>query len=208
MRSDIIRVMNPPTDEKMPVLPPQQGKVRWTRATFHWLCDSGILGEGRHELINGEIVSTMPNEPHLFVNTRLFLALVRLFGEDHTRMGGSLAISDTQEPQPDVAVTLHPITDYLSTGIPGPTEFVLVVEVSSATLHKDKTEKALLYAEAGIPDYWVVDVVGRRVQVYRDPIAGEYRSMHVYDETQNLSPLANPQATLAVASFLPPLPPA
>ena len=197
--------MSPQTLESVPVLPPQQGRVRWTRATFHWLCESGILGVGRHELINGEIISTMPNEPHLFVNSRLFLALVRLFGEDFTRMGGSLAISDTQEPQPDVAVTRHPITDYLTTGIPGPEEFVLVVEVSRATLHKDKTEKALLYAQAAIPEYWVVDITGRRVQVYRDPIAGEYRSVRVYDETQSLASLAAPEALLAVASFLPPV---
>lgn len=196
--------MNLSSPEKVPVLPPHQGKVLWTRDAFHWLCDSGILGEGNHELIQGEIVTTMPNEPHLFVNSRLFLALVRVFGEDFTRMGGSMAISDFQEPQPDVAVTKRPITDYLTTGIPGPSEFVLVVEVSSATLHKDKNEKAVLYAEAAIPEYWVVDVVGRRVQVYRDPVQGEYRHVQVFDETQSVSPLASHSTSLAVASFLPP----
>lgn len=188
----------------MPVLPPQQGKVRWTRATFHWLCESGVLGDGHHELIDGEIISTMPNEPHLFVNSLLFLALIQIFGEDFTRMGGSLAISDTQEPQLDVAVTRHSITDYLTSGIPGPEEFVLVVEVSSATLHKDKTEKALLYAQAAIPEYWVVDIAGRRVQVYRDPVAGEYQSVQSYDETQDVSCLAAPEALLLVSRFLPP----
>ena len=115
------------------------------------------------------------------------------------RAGGS-------EPEPDVAVIPGAKADY--TDHPG--RSVLIVEVADSTLDYDTTTKAELYATAGIPDYWVLDVVGRRLLVFRAPAplpagrgATAYRTHRVLGPTDTISPLAVPTAVGTVADLLP-----
>jgi Uma2 family endonuclease len=68
----------------------------------------------------------------------------------------------------------------------------------------DLTTKAALYARVGIPEYWVIDVQGRRVVAHRDPMQGGYLTVAAYAETESLAPLSRPDASLRVADLLPP----
>ncbi|QEL15386.1 Uma2 family endonuclease [Limnoglobus roseus] len=86
----------------------------------------------------------------------------------------------------------------------------MVVEVSNGTLGFDATTKAELYATAGVPDYWVIDLEGRQLLVYRDPAllptglgATAYRSHQVFGPDASVSPLAAPTAGIRVADLLP-----
>lgn len=183
---------------------PKTGHVRWTREGFRMMADAGLLAEGRYELLEGEIVKIMPNEPHTFVNMKLIRVLVECFGWDYVRIPSSLAATPNSEPEPDASVTIQPRREYLKTGIPAGSEFRLVVEVSDSTLWRDKGQKATLYAVAGVPEYWVVNLTGRTLIVHRDPSGDAYQSIVTYDETQSISPEAAPHHAIVLATILPP----
>jgi Uma2 family endonuclease len=79
-------------------------------------------------------------------------------------------------------------------GNPQPQDLALVVEIADSTLALDLTTKAALYARAGIVEYWVIDVTGRRLYCHREPMAGKYSQIAVYEEHEAISPLAAPDA--------------
>jgi Uma2 family endonuclease len=183
---------------------PHTGRVVWTREAFRMMADAGIFSDGRYELLEGEIVKIMPNEPHTFVNTRLVFRMARAFGEDFVRVPGSLIAGPGSEPEPDVAVTRQRGEYYLRVGIPQGDEFRLVIEVSDTTLWRDKGQKATLYAGAGVPEYWIVNLSARTLIVHRNPALGEYRSIQTYDETQSVAPEAAPEHPVKISEILPP----
>lgn len=183
---------------------PKTGHVRWTREAFRTMAEAGLFSDGRYELLEGEIVRIMPNEPHTFVNTELVFALAQIFGQDYVRVPSSLAAQADSEPEPDASVTVKPRREYVHTGVPAGSEFRLVVEVSDTTLWRDKGQKARLYAEAGVPEYWIVNIPGRTLIVHRNPVEGEYRSIQTYDETQKVAPEAAPGHLVDLAQILPP----
>ncbi len=84
-----------------------------------------------------------------------------------------------------------------------PTTAVLIVEVSDTTLRFDMGSKASLYAEAGIEEYWVLDVVNRQLVAFRNPIDGDYAERREYEPGASLAPLSAPEAMIAVAELLP-----
>ena len=81
---------------------------------------------------------------------------------------------------------------------PNPTDILLLVEVADSSLADDRGYKADLYAEAGIADYWIVNLIDRCVEVYRDPRDGKYQNTSTFHDDQSITPLAFPEA-----SFLP-----
>jgi Uma2 family endonuclease len=183
----------------------ESGRVRWTREAFRILSEAGLLEGGRYELIQGEILRQMPNEPHTWTNMMILRLLVEAFGWDYVRLPGSIAIDTENEPEPDAAVTVKETKEYLKTGIPGGDEFRMVVEVSDATLSRDRNEKARLYAQAAIPEYWVINIKARTVIVHRDPVDSEYRNIQTYDETASVVPLAAPTHSIVLSALFPPI---
>lgn len=117
-----------------------------------------------------------------------------------------LVLSLHTDPMSDVAVVAGTLT-----GSPGhPTSAALVIEVADTTLDTDITEKAELYTTAGIADYWVLDLEGNRLLVFRDPVplptglgATAYRIRRTLTAADSISPLAAPSATIRVADLLP-----
>ena len=83
-----------------------------------------------------------------------------------------------------------------------PTTADLVVEVADSSLDFDTNEKRLIYAKAGIREYWVIDVNGRRLLVYRDPQAGDYAVPQVFGLADTVTPLAAPSSAVRVADLL------
>ena len=77
---------------------------------------------------------------------------------------------------------------------PQPEDLALLVEVADSTLRYDLTVKAAIYARAGIAEYWVLDVSGRRLIAHRNPGSGVYGSVEVYSETEVIALLAAPRA--------------
>jgi Uma2 family endonuclease len=159
----------------------------------------------RVELVDGEIVAMTPQKSrHATVVHLVAKALEAVFGDGYTvRAKFPLVLDDLSEPEPDVAVVAGSADDYVDEH---PTTAVLVVEVSESTLAFDRGPKAGVYARAGIRDYWVVNLVDRVVEAYRNPSSGKlgwsYKDVKRVKGKSTVSPLATPRAKISVASFL------
>jgi Uma2 family endonuclease len=181
--------------------------VRFTRDEFYALLTGRLLAHERVRLIRGVLVQEPPmNPPHATGVRKATKALERVFtsGFD-VRCQLPLYLEGYSQPEPDVAVVTGSIEDYAHEH---PTTAVLVVEVSDETLFEDTTTQTELYASAGLPEYWVVDIPNRRLRVFRDPApipdgGAAYRSDRTFAPGDRVSPLAAPGAAVAVADLLP-----
>ncbi len=174
--------------------------LRWTCAEFHRFGDMGLFEGRRAMLIDGVILEEGPmNPPHALTLELVDAALRAAFGSGWRIRGQSpLVLGQDVDPEPDFAVIAG--TARGSSG--HPTMADLVVEVADFSLDFDTNEKRLLYARAGIREYWVVDINGRRLLVYRDPQSGDYASKQAFGVADAVSPLALPTATVRVADLL------
>jgi Uma2 family endonuclease len=135
-------------------------------------------------------------------------ALSRAFGEGWTvRPQGPIALDDDSEPEPDVAVVRGELRDYATAH---PSDPVLVVEVALTSHAYDREHKSSLYARAGRPEYWIVDLVERVLEVRLEPSPAppapygwDYRVVHVYRPGEAVAPLAAPAARIPVVDLLP-----
>ena len=127
-----------------------------------------------------------------------------LFGSGFVASNASINVAPkdnpTSEPEPDLVVLKRPRKEFKNSEKPGPEDLHLIVEVSGATLDFDSTIKAELYARARIPEFWVLELKGRRMGVHRDPQLGGYQSVVWHGEHETVSPLAAPDAQFAVGS--------
>jgi Uma2 family endonuclease len=183
---------------------------KWTRAEVSRFYDAGVFTPNdRYELLFGDLVKKMGmNEPHAGVLLLLDAMLRTIFGVGYfIRAQLPFIADDESEPEPDFAV----ITGTLRDAFAGhPSQAILIVEVSDATLSYDLGAKSSLYAQAGVEDYWVVDIPHRLVHVHRRPIASAslpngygYQTITRLTETDSISPLAAPQNSFQVAEILP-----
>jgi Uma2 family endonuclease len=144
---------------------------RWTRQEYERLAELGVLGPEEHvELIEGEIVEMPPQLSRHTTGVYLaYEALRAIFGVGFVvRVQFPLALGQYSEPEPDIAVVAGTGRDFADAH---PTSALLVVEVSDTTLSFDRDAKASLYAAAGIPEYWIVNLVQRQLEMHREPAA-------------------------------------
>jgi Uma2 family endonuclease len=183
--------------------------VLWTCEQFHDLGAGGWFDHKHVMLIDGVILEMpLANPPHATAEALTEEALRRIFTTGYVvRTEKPLPLGQSTDPVPDVAVVAGSIRDFAQAH---PTTAVLVVEISDSSLDYDTTDKASLYAAAGIADYWVVDLVNRRLVVMRDPVVdaaarhgSRYSTMNAFVVGQSVAPLAVPAATIAVADLLP-----
>jgi Uma2 family endonuclease len=168
------------------------------RVEYDALVQSGLLDDSRVELILGALIDMSPQGPrHAEVVQRLAERLIRdLPPSVKTRIQSPLALSDDSEPEPDVAVVQA--ADYSAAH---PSQALLVIEVADSSLHKDRGVKAGLYAAAGVPELWLVNLGERVIEVHRQPKAGGYGSVERV-AGGILSPELLPATRIAVAEIL------
>lgn len=181
-------------------------RVPWTREEVEACIRAGLWAGQHYELVDGELINKLPKYlRHVRGVQRAFRALVEIFGWDFVLTEPSLDVAAedhrTSEPEPDVVV-LNRSASEIPGDEPEPPDIALVVEVSDTTLHHDLTTKAALYARAGIPDYWVLDLDARRSVVHREPAKGVYKAVVAYDEHERVTPLAPSGREIAVGDLL------
>lgn len=194
----------------MAVSIPARLKRRFTRADLYRMEAAGvILPEERVELIDGELaLKELPNSSHATAVSLCHEALRQIFGAGYVvRVQLPLTLSERDEPLPDLAVVQGNIRDFEAHH---PTSAVLIVEISETTLAFDRRVKGSLYAWAGVPDYWIVNLAERVIEVYRQPAPASrtrygyaYQSQQVYRPDENLAPLASPESAIPVTELLP-----
>jgi Uma2 family endonuclease len=141
------------------------------RVEYDALVSQGLLAESRVELLLGNLVEMTPQGPlHADVVAKLAARFGRALPPDvEVRSHSPLALSEDSEPEPDIA--LVPAGVYSTEH---PRQALLVVEVADTSLAKDRRIKSALYATAGIPEFWLVNLTEKLVEVHRDPVAGSY----------------------------------
>lgn len=195
----------PPTFVDLPVL-------RFTVEQYHQMISAGVLREDqRIELLEGVIVQMTPMGPkHCGLTESLVLALQRLAPVGwYVRSERPISIAGS-EPQPDACLVCGRPRDFLERH-PSVAELGFVVEVSDSTLASDRKLKAKLYAAAGIPEYWIVNLVDRQVEVHTNPQPAQGEEPATYADTKvysandrvPVSLLGKPLGEVAAAEFLP-----
>ena len=176
---------------------------RWTREEYLGMAEKGLLGEGsRTELIDGQILDKMPQgNAHILAVKLLFYALQAAFSEEsHLAVQSTLPLSDDAMPEPDLLVLRGSPRDYKGRDPDPKTDILLLVEVSDTTLAFDRADKVRLYAANGIPEYWILDLRHRTLEVRRRPIGEGYAETRILqtDET-----VAMGSGTILISDVLP-----
>ncbi|WP_341739867.1 Uma2 family endonuclease [Microcoleus sp. CAWBG640] len=144
---------------------------RFSIAEYHRLAELGFFeSDNRFELIRGEIIKmAAKGRFHSVCNSRLFGKLYSLL-EDRAIVRGQepIILSADSEPEPDVAIARNCSDNYLSSH-PEPADILLVIEVSDSTLKYDRNTKLSLYAESGISDYWIFNLVDIQLEMHTEP---------------------------------------
>jgi Uma2 family endonuclease len=154
------------------------GLYRFTVSQYDRMVQDGTIGENdRVELIEGLVVTKMgKNPPHVFAGKLGLKRLERLVSPGwHVGKEDPVVVSEWGKPEPDLSVVRGTENDYLDRAVTA-TDVGLVVEIAESSLVTDRTEMNKVYARAGIPVYWIINLVDRQVEVYTQPSNDGYRS--------------------------------
>lgn len=156
----------------------QISKRLLTVSDYHKMAEAGILTEDdRVELIHGEIIEISPiGSLHTSHVKRINKLLNKLLGDQAIiSIQDPVAINDYSEPEPDIAI-LRYRDDFYKEKHPTPSDVFLIIEVADTSLDYDRDTKLKLYANAGIPEFWIVNLEDEQIEVYKTPIRDSYFS--------------------------------
>lgn len=172
---------------------------RFRRDDFDRLVEMGAFTDARVELLHGLLVAKEPQGPeHAALASRIHKKLLlALQDRADVRSHSPFAVSDDSEPEPDVAVVprLYAVAVH-------PTEAWLLVEIARSSLARDRGMKADLYARAGVPEYWIVNLVDDCLEVRDQPANGVYRRLRTLGAGERVTLVAFPDVSFDVAELL------
>jgi Uma2 family endonuclease len=173
-----------------------------SRREYDKLVELGAFEAERVELLRGVLVTMTPQGgAHANVSAWFAQRLTRLLDESFdVRSHSPYPASDDSEPEPDVSVNRPP-----RSLLEHPDRTLLVIEVSDSSLRKDRRIKLPIYAQAGVPEYWIASLKTGNVEVYTQPGPDGYQRLETYDSTGTLRPTSLPGIAIAVAEI--PFPP-
>jgi Uma2 family endonuclease len=177
---------------------------RLTVEQYHRMGEAGILGpDERVELIEGEVVQIAPiGTRHAAAVMRLNRLLSVVIGEAAiVSVQNPVCLDDGSEPQPDITL-LRPRADFYAGAHPRPADVLLVIEVADSSARYDRDIKLPLYAAAGVPEVWLVDLEARLLRCHQQPVGGEYRLSEIIEQPGLQAPVALPQLRLDLTGLL------
>ncbi|MGI0491198.1 Uma2 family endonuclease [Alkalinema pantanalense CENA528] len=175
--------------------------TKWSIDDYHRMIDAGILHDRRVELLAGDIVEMTPEKPIHYNTANLSADYLRELLRDraYVRFNGPITLA-TSEPEPDIAIVQRPGTQY-NDRHPHPDDIFWLIEVANSSLQTDLTLKAALYAQAAIPEYWVIDLADRQLHLLRQPQGDRYQQQTILT-AGTVIPLAFPDITVEVDRLL------
>jgi Uma2 family endonuclease len=170
------------------------------REEYERLVDLGCFEDEKIELLEGMLVAmSPPGTPHAYAVQQLTMLLVpAVVGRAIVRVQSSFALAEYSEPEPDVVVVAT--QDYSHAH---PRSALLMIEVAESSLRKDRHIKAALYAREGVPEYWIVALSERVIEVYREPNQGTYSQVTRHALGDIVRPQAFPDVKVRVADVIP-----
>ncbi len=177
-----------------PVNPLQ--RLKFTPEMFHRLGELGFFDDAtRYELIEGDIYPMTPEGPeHAFAGTALQYRFTQPTADWHVRVERPLILGES-EVIPDVSIVAGRPLDYRTQH---PTSALLVIEVAHTSLPRDRSLKYRVYARAGIPEYWIVNLFEKQLEVYREPQGELYKSVRYYTVGEAVAPLFAPDLQVSL----------
>ena len=153
----------------------------WTIERYHQAIELGLLTEDdRVELLLGDLIETMPiGEDHALTVEGLTVYFFERLGTSYRlRSENPVTLPNNSEPEPDFVIARRGAKGKRA-GHPVPDDILLLVEVAKKTVEKDREVKGPIYAAAGIPEYWIINLNSRKVEVHTDPDTeeGVYQSV-------------------------------
>ena len=166
---------------------------------YHKMAEAGLFAENeRVELLEGRIYAVTPvGRRHAAIVAKLIAFFAPLEERTVVWVQNPLQLPPYGEPEPDVALLRFRETFY-EDEVPKPGDVLLVIEVSDSTLRFDRHVKLPIYAEAGVPEFWIVDLVHNRTEVYREPAGGDYNLRDLVPFGTPLSPYQFPDISLTL----------
>ncbi|OUL37837.1 hypothetical protein BV372_00325 [Nostoc sp. T09] len=177
----------------------------WTVEEYHRMIDVGILTpDDKVELLDGRIIQMSPQTPPHAATTQRIDRYLQNIVRDRAEIRVQLPITlSTSEPEPDIAVVRIDPAAY-GDHHPTSSEILLLIEVSYSTFDIDFNEKALIYARAGIGDYWILNILECQVYILRHPTESGYQDIIVRSPDAAITPLAFPEIAIPFSElFLP-----
>ena len=181
---------------------PLVSKKLWTVDEVLHMQEAGILTPtSRLELIRGELMEMSPTgSRHGVAVNRIHLLLIELLGRKAFIWNQtSILLGPYSAPEPDIAILKHP-GEHFEHQLPGPEDILLLLEVADSSLDIDRKIKAPLYAEFGIPEYWILDLAQNRVERYQQPGKEGYAQVE-YFGMEDLLPLPELEAEISVGAL-------
>jgi len=177
---------------------------KWTLDRYHQAIDAGVFDDQLIELLRGELIVMPPErEPHAYYNSEVGDYLRALLGDRaKIREAHPITLPNDSEPIPDLAIVKPLGATYLEHH-PYPSDIFWLIEFSKATLSHDLTVKRAIYAEAGITEYWVVNLNSKELNVFRDLDQGQYTTEATY-KTGTVSPGAFTDLEISVQRLMNP----
>lgn len=160
---------------------PQPRRLRFSVDEYYKMYELGLLKDfERSEIIDGELISQMGiGDRHAAVVNFLSRFFIKGVSDDvMVSVQNPLRLNDFDEPEPDIV--LADLTKYDGKRHPRPVETLIVVEVSDTSLRYDRDTKLPLYAEAEIPEVWIVNLQNNLVEVHQNPTVGIYQTVKIY----------------------------
>ncbi len=183
---------------------PQPRRLRFTVDEYYKMIELGMLKDyEKAEIIEGELISKMPvGEKHSAVVEKLSETLRDKLGKSVSlRNQQPIKFSDYNEPQPDLAI-LQRRDDFYFYEKPVPKDVLVLIEVSDATLKYDRDTKRALYAEAEIPEVWIVNLPNNIVEVHQKPSNGIYQLAKIFKRGESVKSEILPNLNLEVDEIL------
>jgi Uma2 family endonuclease len=179
---------------------------QWTVAEYQKMAAAGIFHpEERVELIAGQIIRmSAKGTAHTSAVGRTAKVLRRLLeNRADIRTQDPIQLDNFSEPEPDIAVVKIDSLDYADHH-PTTSELFLIIEVADSSFKYDRETKGKVYAQSRIRDYWVLDVINRKLHVFREPTQEGYDSEVIFTEDAIVLSLQFPAIAIAIAQILPP----
>jgi Uma2 family endonuclease len=193
-------VFNQEVREFMSTIEPQQ--KRWTRYEYGLAVNAGIFASQHLELLEGRIWEMTPMSPRRAVAVQLAAAMfdAAVNSRYTVRVQLPLAMTNTSEPQPDIAIVSGQPRDYAAEH---PTRAELIVEISDSSLAYDRGEKLALYARCGVPEYWILNLCDDELEVYTQPSNEQYQRLDKYGIDDIVAPSSPRDLPVSVADLIP-----
>lgn len=182
---------------------PQPMRLRFSVDEYYQMIELGLLKNyEKAEIIEGELIQKMPiGDRHAFAVDTLNRFFIKNVSDDIlVRIQNPVRLTDYNEPEPDI--TLADLTKFDGKRHPRPAETLLIVEVSDSTLKYDRDTKLALYAEAEIPEVWIVNLKNNIVEIHQKPSVGIYQLAQIYKRGEIIKSATLPNLEIEVDKIL------